>query len=430
MRVVLLLVGILALLYYFSPSSVPSPSGGVPPPPPLPQMPASGDEDEPEEPATYVPYIDVTVRDPTGDAVVGCTVIAMTSTGVSITGRTSTGGVARLVYPNAVPLDFLGVLVRLVATKEVDTGLSAPETLRPANIPDNGTLPAFGRDTNFTLTVVGSKTSRDRWVRIQNALAVAHSTGEVQHVEFTYSYVRSGTVSDEGRATVSLGDYGGGRHHVTPDQFKSQIREGLRIWGRFLSYALPNVMVSFRELGEETPAARNVAMSVTGPSHTTSDAVYNIGDVRIGMYHMDTSSVGDGVLAYAYGPDYSWNQTSLTEGTLGGDVLFNADEDWKLDSDAHSADEFSILYVFVHEFGHVLGLLHDGVQDSFMFPAAQDTHAYSARRFTLDPDESSARDLSPCEFYAVRELYNISPLSFRLTDQEMDEFRRASLTTG
>uniref|UniRef100_A0A672Y7D3 Collagenase 3 n=1 Tax=Sphaeramia orbicularis TaxID=375764 RepID=A0A672Y7D3_9TELE len=61
-----------------------------------------------------------------------------------------------------------------------------------------------------------------------------------------------------------------------------------------------------------------------------------------------------GILAHAFLPGFG----------IGGDVHFDADEDWSFNSTG-----FNLFAVAVHEFGHALGLPHSSDPGAIMFPA-------------------------------------------------------------
>ncbi|KAM3601582.1 uncharacterized protein V6R79_015235 [Siganus canaliculatus] len=88
-----------------------------------------------------------------------------------------------------------------------------------------------------------------------------------------------------------------------------------------------------------------------------------------------------GILAHAFLPGYG----------IGGDVHFDADEDWSFNSTG-----FNLLAVTVHEFGHALGLPHSSDPGAIMFPAYN-----FAPNFELQ--------LSFHDVQNVQELYGISP---------------------
>jgi len=87
----------------------------------------------------------------------------------------------------------------------------------------------------------------------------------------------------------------------------------------------------------------------------------HIGDIRVGAIHFDGPS---GVLAHAYQPGTA---AIFSNGTLGGDVHLDNDENWTLDG----IGGFDLATVLLHELGHSLGLGHSDDIMSVMFPFYQ-----------------------------------------------------------
>jgi len=74
------------------------------------------------------------------------------------------------------------------------------------------------------------------------------------------------------------------------------------------------------------------------------------GDIRIGAIPKSSS-----VLASAFPPP------PILGGTLAGDIVFNSEQDWELNS------QLDVATVAIHEFGHSLGLDHSEIEEAVMY---------------------------------------------------------------
>ncbi|XP_076606565.1 collagenase 3 [Chaetodon auriga] len=109
-------------------------------------------------------------------------------------------------------------------------------------------------------------------------------------------------------------------------------------------------------------------------------------DIVISFYnsdHKDGSPFDGkgGILAHAFLPGYG----------IGGDVHFDADEDWSFNSTG-----FNLFAVTVHEFGHALGLPHSSDPGAVMYPAYNFAPNYEL--------QLSFRDVKD-----IQHLYGVSP---------------------
>ncbi|XP_075706091.1 collagenase 3-like isoform X2 [Rhinoderma darwinii] len=112
-----------------------------------------------------------------------------------------------------------------------------------------------------------------------------------------------------------------------------------------------------------------------------------------------------GILAHAFPPGEH----------LGGDVHFDYEETWTLDS-----EDYSLFSVAVHEFGHTLGLAHSSSPYALMYPI----YAYfNSENFTLPADD----------VMGIQELYGSRPSSFttpKICSQEVPIDAMAHLEEG
>lgn len=180
-------------------------------------------------------------------------------------------------------------------------------------------------------------------------------------VTITYSFMNPGVyVSPEAAGrTIVLEDYGpGGVSDVDAVAFAAEVRAALAAWvGAFSGAFCPargfggTLSVAFEERFEPSAGAPSIFAHY-------APAAAGVGDIRIGMWAQGVTSR---VLAYTYGPDAAGS-------TLAGDMLFNADIDWKTDAAGAGVPGYSVLRTATHELGHAWGLLHSAARDDVMFP--------------------------------------------------------------
>ena len=193
------------------------------------------------------------------------------------------------------------------------------------------------------------------------AAATAVREGEDALITVTYSFIRPGvhvatTAPGEARHSVVLRDHVDGS--ISEAQFQAQVRAAFAQWrGAFAAALGPGrLTVAFEEVQE--PEDAPPLFGDRGSDGIGHAAASSVGDIRIGMW-------GDGfdpqVLACAYAPPHA-------------DMLFNASVDWRLDADVDDTvggdGGFSVMYVAVHEIGHVLGFGHNATASSVMAPTA------------------------------------------------------------
>lgn len=125
----------------------------------------------------------------------------------------------------------------------------------------------------------------------------------------------------------------------------------------------------FQNLGQVADAGAPVG---------ASDAVGgNMGDIRIGVWRLDTPST---TIAHGFQP--GTNDIFGTAGSLGGDLHFDTGRIWVDDPNAiANTGRYDIYSVVLHEIGHTLGLGHSSVPGSVM------AASYAGARRTLTPDD-------------------------------------------
>lgn len=185
-------------------------------------------------------------------------------------------------------------------------------------------------------------------------------------VAITYSFVKPGTLCGDDLAggiypAVLAQDYTdlSGAGAVDNTAFKAEIAAAFTEWKVLFESVFPNLTIDFVDLGDET------GTSVPSTPYEMPYALphfENLGDIRISMHQVDGTL---GILAFAYGPEGKLGE----QGSVAGDVHFDANEDWRVDG-AADATSFSIRYIMAHELGHIFGLGHDSSAESLMYPYA------------------------------------------------------------
>jgi hypothetical protein len=94
------------------------------------------------------------------------------------------------------------------------------------------------------------------------------------------------------------------------------------------------------------------------------------GDPRFGDIRIAGTPQGYGTVAMAFSPP------PINGGTLAGDIVMNSSLAWKVNND------YDIMTVAIHEFGHALGMDHSAVSQAVMYSA------YSSKKQTLTSDDT------------------------------------------
>lgn len=208
------------------------------------------------------------------------------------------------------------------------------------------------------------------WALVHDAAKKADSGEKNVSVALTYSFVCTGTPVGSGKSgtkspmTLALQD------HVDASvrfaDFVADIELAFNQWSEAAAKAIPGLNLSFHNLGQEPCDGTERIPVLSGYERSPK-----IGDIRIGMYNM-TSDQPQGTLAYAFLPTKVGSATlnGVTVDDERGDILFNAEVDWRRDNQLQSnMSGFSIMAVAAHEIGHSLGIGHLNDPSALMYPS-------------------------------------------------------------
>lgn len=304
---------------------------------------------EPEpEPETEPEPVDVTVQVVDGDGLVipGATV----NLGG---GRTATVGGSGTVTFSLLP----GSYVASVTAADTHGSSLEPHAFTPTSeaftVP--GTTSVQVSMVDYTFFEWGGSPIRHSAIRS----GIANN----RPVTLTYSFIPSGAAYSPGGNSyfTSMHDHQDGStssHHVTARAFQNEIREGLlqitAVFRAAFAAVAPNFDITWTEIMEPT----SPAIPLTA---THQEGV-------VGLFRFGMGPVGGNAstLAYAFTPADGRGEGEWC------DMVFNNFVDWRPDLRTVTQDNnsYSILWVFLHEILHTLGLGHSPSGNSIMAPVA------------------------------------------------------------
>jgi hypothetical protein len=260
--------------------------------------------------------------------------------------------------------------------------------------------------TGFMQDVYNFRTweSYDGWPQLKTAVKNVIAGG-TETVTIKYSFMSGGSLR---RAfdnviveNVDMEDYVDTSLNAV--EFSGEIVSAIEEWKTALEDWFPGLSMNFVDLGTERTTG--LATDYYGADYdipTVSPS--GIGDWRFSMSPIDGQHK---TLAYAYVPGGSLGSV----GNIGGDLVFDSQDDWRMDGDPHSSDPnaYSVKLIAAHEIGHVLGIGHNSNTQSLLYPLYYSTDTFS----TKFPDGIKA---SEEEHEAIKAIYG--------------DIRSYSITTG
>ena len=260
--------------------------------------------------------------------------------------------------------------------------------------------------TGFMQDVYNFRTweSYDGWPQLKTAVKNVIAGG-TETVTIRYSFMSGGSLR---RAfdnviveNVNMEDYVDASLNAV--EFSGEIVSAIGEWKTALEDWFPGLSMNFIDLGTERTTG--LATDYYGADYdipTVSPS--GIGDWRFSMSPVDGQHK---TLAYAYTPGGSLGSV----GNIGGDLVFDSQDDWRMDGDPPSSDPnaYSVKLIAAHEIGHVLGIGHNSNTQSLLYPLYYSTDTFS----TKFPDGIKA---SEEEHEAIKAIYG--------------DIRSYSITTG
>lgn len=167
-------------------------------------------------------------------------------------------------------------------------------------------------------------------------------------------FVLDGRVWDHNNLTYFFEN---GTGDITADMEKSAVLQAMNIWSSYSA-------ITFTEVFNSSNADIIIKWGVS--DHGDDSPFYGI----------------NGVLAHAFYPP--------PNGNFAGDVHFDNDETWTLDTRANSSQPIDLITIALHELGHALGLKHSNVPGALMNAYYNGSH-----RFLSNDDKIAIQELYP-----------------------------------